>query len=84
MDVAVKRVSIILWTQLWEVQMTDKLRTLLAAATIAASAGFGHPYNAGYSRQRDKQRAEQVKALAKKQRVREQIRQRRADKGGAV
>ena len=63
--------------------MTDKLRTLLAVATLATSAGFGHSYSAGYSSQRDKQRAEQVKALAKKQRVREQIRQRRANKGGA-
>lgn len=64
--------------------MTDKLKTLLAVAALVTSAGFGHPYNAGYSSRRDKQRAEQAKALAKKQRVREQIRQRRANKGGAA
>ena len=64
--------------------MTDKIRMLLAVAALVTSAGLGHPYNAGYSRQRDKQSAEQVKALAKKQRVREQIRQRRAGKGGAA
>lgn len=56
-----------------------KLITILAVAAIGASARFGYSNNA-YSQQKDRQRSEQVKALAKKQRVREQIRARRAAK----
>ena len=55
----------------------SNLKTLLAVASLAMSAG-GPPINSNYSQQRDKQRAEQAKALEKKQRVREQIRERRA------
>jgi hypothetical protein len=64
--------------------MNDKLKTLLAVAALVSSSSFGHSYNDRYSSQRNKQHAEQTKALAKKKRVREQIRQRRADKGGAA
>lgn len=56
-----------------------KLHELLAVAAIGISAG-GPPINSTYSEKRDKQRAEQAKALEKKQRVREQIRARRATK----
>lgn len=58
-----------------------KLRAILAVAALGASAGFGYANNA-YSQKKDKQRSEQEKALDKKQRVREQIRARRAAKGG--
>lgn len=61
-----------------------KLKTLLAVAAIAASAGPGHSISSDYLQKRDKRHAEQVNALAKKQRVREQIRARRAAKVGAA
>jgi hypothetical protein len=62
----------------------DKFATLLAVAAIGARAGFQSTANTAYTETRDRQRAAQAAALAKKQRVREQIRARRADKGGAA
>jgi hypothetical protein len=56
---------------------TDKLRSLLAVAALGMSAG-GPAINSNYTERRDKQRAEQAKALEKRQRVREEIRERRA------
>lgn len=54
------------------------LKILLAVATIGASAGVGHSANAAaYHERKETQLAEQLKALSKKQRVREQIRARR-------
>lgn len=61
-----------------------KLKTLLAVAAIAASAGPGHSINSAYTEKRDRQRAEQEKSLAKKKRVRDEIRARRAAKGGTA
>ena len=59
-----------------------KLITILAVAAIGASARFGYA-NSAYIQQKDKQQSEHEKALAKKQRVREQILARRAAKGGS-
>jgi hypothetical protein len=56
-----------------------KLSGLLAIAAIGASAGRGHEINSAYTQERNRRYAEQDKALAKKQRVREQIRARRAE-----
>lgn len=56
----------------------QNLMTLLAVAEIASLGGCGIPFNSEYQRSREKQRAEQAKALAKKQRVREEIRARKA------
>ena len=56
----------------------SKLKALLTlAAVIGSMPNIAAPAYYG----KDKQRKEQVKALEKKQRVREQIRARRAQKG---
>ena len=60
----------------------DKLAAFLALAAIGASAGFQSTANTAYTETRDRQRAAHVAALAKKQRVRKQIRARRAGKSG--
>jgi hypothetical protein len=62
----------------------DKFATLLAVAAIGASAGFQSQANTSYTEKRDRQRAAQAAAMAKKRRVREQIRARRAGNGGAA
>lgn len=54
------------------------LKTLLAVAAITASAGPGHPMNTAYTERRERELEAQEKALKKRQRVREQIRARRA------
>ena len=56
----------------------QSLLTMLAVAEIAALGGAGIQFNSEYQRSRERQRAEQAKALAKKQRVREEIRARKA------
>ena len=58
----------------------NSIHTLLAAAAIGISAGAGPSINSAYTQQRDRQHDEQAKALAKKQRVREEIRARKASK----
>lgn len=54
-----------------------KLNELLAIAAIGANLG-GPPINSAYRERRDKLEVERAKALAKKQRVRDEIRARRA------
>lgn len=55
-----------------------KIHEILAIAAIGASAGRGHEINSNYTEKRGRLYAEQAKALAKKQRVRDEIRARRA------
>jgi len=54
-----------------------KIHEILAVAAIGAIAVRGHEVNSNYTEKRDRLHAEQAKALAKKQRVRAQIRARR-------
>lgn len=54
-----------------------RLSVVMAALAATASYSFQATANTAYTQRRDDQRAEHVKALAKKQRVREQIRARR-------
>ena len=58
----------------------SQLRSLLALAAGIGAAGFQATANTAYTQQRDKQRAEQVAALEKKQRIRAQIRARKETK----
>lgn len=57
----------------------SKLGALLAIAAIGA--GMGPSINTAYTERRDAERKAQDKALAKKQKVREEIRARRKAKG---
>ena len=61
---------------------TDKLKTIPAVAAISSMNSFGgSALNSDYTRHHDKQRAEHLKAIAKKHRIRDEIRERRkADK----
>ena len=59
--------------------MSKTMNTLLALATIN-SMFYPPPINSNYTEKRERIKAEQEKALAKKQRVREEIRARRAKK----
>jgi len=55
------------------------LKSLIALSSMTIALNFNSTSNTAYSDLKEKQRAEHVKALSKKQRVREQIRARRKE-----